>query len=268
MTRFVFGLVVFGILVVGSMGTTLGGTIAYVYTVDGTFGTMDLQTGAFNSIGPGGANYQNMTSQPGGPLYAADPSTMLLTIDTHTGGISTVIGTMGNNINGLKFDESGTLFGFSRTDLYTVNPTNAAVTLVGATGLSGSSFAYDAIFKGNTMYWEDTTGPGNTSNLYTVNTSTGMASLVGNIGFEVNAMDYQNGTLYGFTVNGQIITIDTATATGTFLVNQGSPGRVVSATAAVPEPGSVCLLGIGIAGAVVSVWWARTRSGADNSLKS
>ena len=84
-----------------------------------------------------------------------------------------------------------------------------------------------------------------------MNTTTGLASLVGNIGFEVFALDYANGSLFGFTASGQIITIDTTTGTGTFLANQ-SAGNVFSATSAgsaVPEPASLTLLagGIGLA---------------------
>jgi len=142
--------------------------------------------------------------------------------------------------------------------MYTVNAANGDVAHVGAFGIA-SGACFGGAFNGNTMHLEETNGPGSMSNLYTVNTSTGVASLVGNIRFEVGALDFENGTLDGFTVGRQIITIDTATATGTFLANEDST-RVVSApSAAVPEPGSLCLLCFGIAGVAAYHWRARKR---------
>jgi hypothetical protein len=129
-----------------------------------------------------------------------------------------------------------------------VNTANANVTSIGAFGISAGTF-YDATFNGNTMYLQETNGSGGLSNLYTVNTGTGAATLVGNIGFEIYALDYEDSTLYGFTANGQIVTIDTTTGVGTFLVNESS-GDVYSATSAsVPEPTSFVLLAfVGVTG--------------------
>jgi PEP-CTERM motif len=270
LARLLFGLVCVAFFVFSEASAARAGSIDYVFLADRNFGTMNLQTGAFTLIGAAGAYYQDMASQSGGPLYTADLSTRLLTINTSTGGISSIIGTLGSDIGGLRFDESGTLFGFSHTDLYTVNAANAAVAHIGAFGII-SGFYYDGAFNGDTMYLQETNGPGGTSNLYTVNTSTGAASLVGNIGFAVSALDFENGTLYGFTVGAQIITIDTATATGTFLVNQNSVRVVSAAEATVPEPGSLCLLGLGLGGCAAYHWrdqkrWqTRRKRGADSS---
>ena len=205
-------------------------------------------------IGPGGSVYEDMTSRTGGPLYAVDSSATLLTVDPNTGGIASVIGTMGNNIEGLKFNASGTLFGFSNSDLYTVNAANGQATLVGAfVGIAAPRYYFEAAFNGNTMYVSVGNGPGQTSNLYSVNTDTGAASLIGNIGYTPRALDFQDGTLYGFALDnpaGFNITINTTTGAGTFLVNGPVP-QVISATplvSAVPEPSSAWLLGLGIAG--------------------
>jgi len=107
MPRFVFGLIFVVFLIVGDVSAAVGGPIDYVYFTKGSFGTMDLQSGAFTPIGPGGANDQDMASRPGGPLYAADLSTRLLTNDVNTGAIGSIIGTMGNDIHGLRFNRAG-----------------------------------------------------------------------------------------------------------------------------------------------------------------
>jgi PEP-CTERM motif len=247
MKRFFRGLVSLALLSVAA-GVTSADTMDDVTLESPTFGTMDLQTGAFTAIGSGISGIEDLTRLPGGPLYGVNSYHQLLDINPST-GVASLIGLMGNDIYGAKLDANGTLFGYNRTDLYTVNTSNGNVALVGAFGIPTGGY-YDAAFNGNNMYFQETNGAASTSNLYTVNTSTGQASLVGNVGFSVGAMDFEKGTLYGFTLSGQIITINTATGSGTFLVNQQTSSAVfaaATAASAVPEPGSLCLLSLGLA---------------------
>jgi hypothetical protein len=247
MRRLFSVLIIVGLPLIVARETLAG--LDYVYLSSHQFGTMDLQTGSFSVLGTTSITYEDLTRLPGGTLYATDDSSRLLIIDQNTGAISSVVGTMGNGIEGAKFSGSGILFGYNRNDLYIIDPTTAQSTLVGSFGITAGA-DYNATFNGNTMYLQETNGPGGTSTLYTVNTSTGVATTVGNIGYGVLATDFENGTLYGFTTSGQIISINTGTGAGTFVANQSSGDVFSAATAgagAVPEPASLTMMNGGLA---------------------
>lgn len=236
----------------GLLDSALADPVDFVYLNNGLgrsqFGTMDLATGVFSLIGNTTTTYSAMTRLPGGPLYAVDNTSRLLLLNTATGGINSVVGTMGSGIEGAVLSSAGTMYAFNASNLYTVNTSNASVTLVGAFGLSGA--LYSASFDKNTMYLQESSFAGAKSKLYTVNTSTGLATQVGtgNTGFEITTTDFENSTLYGFTTGSQVVTINTSTGAGILLLTQGT-GQVLSAAtaaAAVPEPASLCLFAIGV----------------------
>lgn len=234
--------------------------IDYVTSQIGQFGTIDLQTGQFTSVGTTDYSPQDLTRLPGGTLFGVDSSTNLRIVNPATGS-STVVGTMGDSIFATKLRSDGTMFGIGSSNLYTINTSTAAPTLVGPTGLSIGGL-YDMAFDGNNLFLT------NNENLYSVNTSTGSASLIGSIGFEVASMDSENGTLYGFTSDGtSIISINTTTGAGTVVSAQDTTLNVVfgaapaaGASVSTPEPSSLTLLALGSLGLIGHRWRRRRQS--------
>jgi hypothetical protein len=184
-------------------------------------------------------------SEDGGPLYSiSDNSTLLI------GWLNqTPIGPLGNDILSLSIEsgDGGTMIGVSYRDLYTINPSTAVATLVGQMGNFPESGYVSAQFDNyDTLYLVEQNGA-ETSSLYRVNTNTGLASLVGAIGFEVTSLYPENGTLYGFTPNGEVISVSRTTGAGTFLFNEtGLSGVIIGASPnAIPEPSTLVLAVLG-----------------------
>lgn len=145
---------------------------------------------------------------PTGVLYAVDNATRQLgTLDKTTAAFTNVVTLTGlvaaQNITGLAFVNwaSGPVYLSAgdgvTTNIYTVNTSTGALTLVGPTG---TALMIDiAVDSAGQMYGMDI----GTDSLYSINTTTGTATLIGPIGFNANfaqSMDFDKttGTLYGW----------------------------------------------------------------------
>jgi len=207
--------------------------IDYAATVS-QLGTIDLQTGVFTETGLMngilGSDTQDLARLPGGLLYGSNANSELVLMDPVTLTPS-LVGECGHHIYGLAFRQDGTLFGCSSDTLYRINPNTGEATLVGAMGVSGSYFDIKFDNSGRLYY----VGAANTvefSTLCQIDTATGQAVQIGqsgSVGFNVWALDFNNGTLFGFTSGGQIISINTATGTGSFVANETQPSPIVTA---------------------------------------
>jgi len=220
-----------------ALGLTLRGIVCaddidYAAT-DSQLGTIDLQTGVFTPIGTMtgilGSGTQDLARMPGGLLYGSNTSSELALIDPATLTIS-LVGPC-DNVYGLAFRLDGTLFGCSGNTLYQVNPNTGQTTLVGAMGFT--SGYYDMKFDGSgNLYFVGSSNLVELPTLYQLNTTNGQALQIGQtgaVGFGVWALDYANGTLFGFTSGGQIVSINTTTGVGTFVANETQPSPIVTA---------------------------------------
>jgi hypothetical protein len=197
-------------------------------------GTIDLQSGTFTPIGTlngiFGSNTEDLARLPGGLLYGSNANAALALVDP-LALTTSLVGVCGNNIFGLAFRQDGTLFGCSGDTLYRINPNTGAAALVGAMGVS--SHIYDIKFdSGGNLYLVSTPDLVANSTLYLVNTATGQALQIGQggaVGFNVWALDFDNGTLFGFTSGGQIVSINMTTGTGTFVANETQASPIVTA---------------------------------------
>jgi len=144
-------------------------------------------------------------------LYAIDPGS----------GAGTAIGSgTGAVLNALAFNSSGTLYAAGGDGLYTINTSTGNATQVGTgTYVSSGDLAYD--FLGN-LYLTSVGSSGD--QLFSLNPATGQGTLIGDTGFSnVYGLSYYNGTAYGFTLGGQVLTINLSTGVGTAIASY-TPG--------------------------------------------
>jgi hypothetical protein len=164
----------------------LGGGLSSLYTIDPATGTATL-VGSMNII----KGCSAIAFGPSGVLYATGATNAgtesLFTVNTATGA-ATLVGSVArgstcgthaqpNEISDMKFSSTGTLYiMFAQPPhcLATVNPSTAAETDIGQTGVSGSGNAL-AISSSNVFYHTSDSSP---PILYTLNPSTGTATMV------------------------------------------------------------------------------------------
>ena len=189
-----------------------------LYLLDPSSGAV-LQTG-----GPIGFAVTGLALDPStGTLYgvtaneASNAPHHLITINKTTGG-GTDVGDLGRVVNDITFTPDGTLYGFSRSGsvLVTIDKASGASTVVGPSGLGGSSGNGLASNAAGVLYLAP---EGDNGDLYTVDRSTGAATSVatmdGTTGDGIAALAFDAaGTLFGdrqaFATPTALLTINTA----------------------------------------------------------
>jgi hypothetical protein len=233
---------------VGLLGQPADAGIIWVGTNMGNIYTVDTSTAAATLVGNSGVEgLTDVAFDDSGNLWGIDFG-MLYSVNPATGAATTVGGLGYGAANALTFG-NGSLYlaGFSAPNaLFTVNTTTGAATAVGSIGyFSAGDLAFDPL---GTLYLTTTT-----NQLVSVNTTTGAGTAIGGIGFsDVYGLAYVDGSMWGISNNG-LFEIDLTTGAGgnaTSISGLGSENVVwgASAPAPIPEPGSLLLLGSGLAG--------------------
>jgi hypothetical protein len=237
-------------LALGCAVSALAGPI-YVEDNVGSFGTIS-PGGVFNFIGTTRVAptapivvLGDLGVMTDGSVFGTGWSdTNLYRINTSDASL-TLVGDMGVQLAGATFRSDGVLFGGGGGFLYSIDSLTAAATQIGSLG--GAFTDGDFSFDDTgTLYM---TG-GN--QLWTVNTTSGAASLVGALGASsIFGMAFHEGTLYGYGFDNKVYTIDRTTGAATFLsafsgdVLEG--GTYGADTAAVPGPAAAIPMLLGVA---------------------
>ena len=159
----------------------------------GDFGTIDLDTGAFTRLGNSGLTLAGLGVANGtlyGATYEGVNPGSLYTVNPANGGL-TLIGS-----SGISYDELGsTTLGLyaigSDAKLYSIDPSSGAATLRGPIGMGFGTWR-NLSTNASTLYFA------NGASLYTLDTNTGAATLLGNMGGpQMGAMVLERGILYG-----------------------------------------------------------------------
>ncbi len=233
--------------------------IAYMGTVSGQFGTIDLNTGAFTSLGNSGVTLAGMAVD-NATLYGSSYHTAagdLYTVNPANGAV-TIVGTSGIDYDDFGSTTNGLYAIGTNADLYSINASTGAATLIGATGLSFGSWR-SLSTNSSTLYFA------NGTDLYTISTTTGAATLVGSLGSEEEgALLLEGGVLYGGddSPGGTVDTINTTTGAATVGPSVTGTSSAFFALApnplpasAVPEPRSWISLATIIT--VLALWRGR-----------
>ena len=220
----------------------------------GNLGTVDAATGNVNLIGNMGVTMTDIAFDPSGNLFGITFGS-LYSINSTTAA-SSLIGAMGTSANSLVFDSAGNLF-TANSSLYSVNVSTGAATLIGNGGDSYSSSG-DLAFVGGDLFLSSSIG----NSLVEINPATGVGTAIGPIGFSnvFGLATPDNVNLFG-TAGTQVLSINTTTGDGTFLVNYSGQGLIGAFGSAfleeagapgpglsVPEPTTLALLALGLAG--------------------
>jgi len=194
---------------------------------DGNLYRIEPMTGATVLIGPLPTVMSDIAAYNGvlygisytfGTLYRIDPNT----------GAGSAIGTGPDNLflNALAFGPTGTLYAAGGGNFGILSTSTGLATIVGGSSwpLSGYACSGDIEFDKTGKLYLISSNLFHSDQLFSINPTTGEGTLIGDIGFEnVYGLAYLNGTMYGFTLGGQVITINLTTGAGNSIASY-SPG--------------------------------------------
>ena len=241
------------LLALGCLATLpLMATEAYVATSNGDFIEYNTLTNSYTLLGNNSTTLFGM-GYSSGVLYANDsnfaPNVGFYSVNTANAALTKIADISNGSTNGSGGITApiggGSLYYLDHSnDLYTINPSTAAATMIGPTGIFVSG-SFDLDFAPNGQLYATNNG-----NFYQLSTSTGAATLLGSTsGLQVQALLAGDGNLYGFSglnmysinLSDGSLTFIRTTPAAVGIFYDGTP--VLATTT--PEPGTLVMLGSG-----------------------
>lgn len=191
----------------------------YAITQSGALGTLNVSTGAFNQISNPGFEPAGLTGLGSNLFIANYPGNTLYEVNLNDGSLATI-----GNGSATYYDFGGTTTGLyavgTDQNLYAVNSSTGATTLIGPTGL-GAGGSQTMSSGATSLYTTDDLDDGN-SGLYSVNTTTGAATEIGDTGVvDIASMGFAFGQLYAADDNGNLYTLNISNGAATLITNTG-----------------------------------------------
>ncbi|MFQ5864131.1 MAG: choice-of-anchor D domain-containing protein [bacterium] len=205
---------------------------------------IDPATGAATVIGATGLSaVPGLAIDSNGRIFGAEASTgKLYRIDAATGAATFATNPGLSFLDGIAFDKNDNLYGVDvNRDLYKINPTTGAATLIGNTGENISGLAFDpttGTLWASAGGWNAVVKDG----IYTINKNTGAATLVGKTGLGGGTPDLlcdKYGNLWAVKGGGRgpnkLIRINKSTGAGTVIGSTGVPSVSGLAFGLIPD---------------------------------
>jgi hypothetical protein len=233
------------------------GPIAFAVDTNENLYTVDLATASTTLVGGTGQFLEGLAMSPLGVLYGTSDSGNLYTINQITGA-ATLVGSTGlGDLEGLVFNGNTLLavnFTSGPATIYSLNINTAAPTALVTEGSSTGLDVAMAVLDAN-----DVLVSGNSNDtLYKVNLTTGGVTTIGTMADAnlIAAMSFlSNGNLYALDSAGNAYQVNPNTAALSSIGNTGNifwldmttNGSGPIPVPTIPEPGTLTLLGAGLA---------------------
>lgn len=282
------------LVITGLCAGTCAAESVYAISKAPYFGTLDLASGVFHQIGSDLPEPSSgLVSGPNGSFLSLGFSGNLNSINPVT-GVTTVIGPTGlGDCNGpsapclpnsafFLTQFNGAYYATDvASNLYRINPTTAAATLLGPSGLPATPFQLDAtnpdgttnvadetlFVAGGKLYATYDAGTVDFSNgniteviapaLYQLDVASGTASRIGSTAFGLFMAIDQSGTVYAYSAPQQgLVSLDLATGNTTFVRDVDPSADFITGAAQTPEPATTALFGAGCF-VIVFLRWRR-----------
>lgn len=179
-----------------------------------------LPSGKVIPIGSTDLELTDVALAPTNVLYGVS-SGALTTVDQSTGAATQTAMLADSSINGADFAPDGTFYVSGGPGLYTLDAQSGTLTMVGTFPPPLNSSG-DIAFVGNRLLATGVNDPSNDM-LVEFDVGAGTSSIIGAVGFGcVWGLASYGTSLYGFTCNGEILSINTTTGAGTLVQHTSS----------------------------------------------